>query len=51
MIDPSVAPTIGMRSKNAIAIASGTANGTPSRVITSHADTPAITLIARLPST
>jgi hypothetical protein len=51
MIAPSVAPTIGIRSKKPMTIASGTAKGTPSTVIVTHAQEPAITLISRLPTT
>ena len=48
---PRVAPTSGMRSKNAISTASGTANGTFRISSVTYVMSPAITLIVRLPNT
>jgi len=50
-IAPTVAPTRGIRSKNAIRTASGAAYGTPRIRSVVSAMVPATTLIARLPIT
>ena len=50
-IPAMVAPTSGIRSKNAITTPSGTAKGTPRSARTAQVPTPAMSEISRFPTT